>query len=201
LLQGRISLGRSDLSAPAADGVDEIVAVATRHGLGGLDLHPQELRAGAIRSCAEPRLCGDVRRVGGELIGPSSGRRLLFWILLQGCADVPGPPGLVVPAEGDERLAAPTGFGIGGLRPDDTQARLAPACQSDDFDACYRLGVSWRYGAEGVRNVGKARAYYRWACDHEVSDACDALERIADELPPVEARIGRVFRDGDEAPL
>lgn len=101
----------------------------------------------------------------------------MLWILLQGCASVSGPPVLVVPAEGDEPLVVPTGFGVGGLRPTDTQATLAPACQSDDFDACYRLGVSWRYGAEGVRNVGKARAYYRWACDHELSDACDALER------------------------
>lgn len=90
--------------------------------------------------------------------------------------DAAKPPAVQLD-EGDEPIGPDQQVVVLGLGPEDTRAKLTPMCAAGGYEACYRLGSSWHHGLEGTRNVTKARALYRSACDHEVTEACHALER------------------------
>jgi len=55
---------------------------------------------------------------------------------------------------------------------------LQEACQSEKAAACYELGLLYEKGIGLEQNSTKAKAYYQYACESDVDEACKHLTDI-----------------------
>ena len=58
---------------------------------------------------------------------------------------------------------------------------LQEACKNHHASACYELGLLHEEGIGVDKNKTKAKVYYIQACNNNVNEACQALDRITDK--------------------
>ena len=61
-------------------------------------------------------------------------------------------------------------------------------CDKQQWRACVRLGTQYWLPRRGARDLGKAEALYRSACDHGDAMGCFSLGRMYEDAIPMEAK-------------
>lgn len=134
-------------------------------GMGGVEKHPKRALALMIRGCEldHPKGCSNAGSmlVDGEGVPKDRKRGLTF--LAKGC-------------EGDVMQCRDYAISLEVTDPKGARAAYTKACDGGEPKACNNLGLQWRDGKRGPKDVAKGTAYLKQACDGGIDVACQNLK-------------------------